>query len=150
MQLRYVDVSVDLRGYDANQKPIKKRIQTEQIIRGEFDGYGCKTGYATLIWDGYRFPNVWRKSFIHEPAKDVELPKNMTEGLRNFVQRALTQVKMGDYYEAEMTLTDLINDIGGAYVCMEKAKEPAPSPVPLYDPKKDGNYSSWLVAHNID
>jgi hypothetical protein len=72
-----------------------------------------------------------------------------TEGLKNFVQQALNQLERGDVSEAKYTLTDLINDIGGAYVCIDK-KPKKSNPGPKYDPKKDGDYSRWLVAHNMD
>lgn len=77
MQLRYVDVSVDLCGYDANNNPTRKRIQTEQILRAEFTSGGSREGFATLLWEGCKFPNVNRKSFIHEPDTGHALPESL-------------------------------------------------------------------------
>jgi hypothetical protein len=72
-----------------------------------------------------------------------------TEGLKNFVQQALNQLREGNIKEAEYTLMNLVDDIGMAYVCkMNKPK--TISPVGNYDSKTDGNYSDWLVANNID
>lgn len=72
-----------------------------------------------------------------------------TEGLRNFVEMALNKVREGNVAEAESLLVDLWNDVGGAYVCkMDKLKQM--SPVPKYNAKRDGDYSSWLVANNCD
>jgi hypothetical protein len=72
-----------------------------------------------------------------------------TEGLRNFVQKALDKVKAGDMAGAELVLVDLWNDIGGAYVCVQRTPK-INGPVPPYNPKKDGDYHAWLVAHNCD
>jgi hypothetical protein len=72
-----------------------------------------------------------------------------TEGLRNFVQMALNKVKAGDIAGAELVLVDLWNDIGGAYVCVQRTPK-INGPVPAYNPKKDGDYHAWLVAHNCD
>ena len=72
-----------------------------------------------------------------------------TEGLRNFVQMALDKVRAGDMAGAEMTLIDLWNDVGGAYVCVMR-KPKINGPVPNYNPKRDGDYHAWLVAHNCD
>jgi hypothetical protein len=77
------------------------------------------------------------------------LPKNRTEGLRNFVQMALDHLEAGNVSEAKLTLTDLINDIGRAYVCKEKKTHNC-GPVGKYDPKTDGDYSRWLVRNNVD
>jgi hypothetical protein len=74
---------------------------------------------------------------------------NRTAGLRNFVEKALMKVREKDLAGAELVLVDLWNDIGCAYVCKEP-KRVTPSPVPNYDPKKDGDYNAWLIAHNID
>ena len=72
-----------------------------------------------------------------------------TIGLRNFIERALEQVRAVDMKEAELTLVDLWNDIGCAYVCVNK-KTKKSCPVPKYNAKRDGDYSAWLVANNCD
>jgi hypothetical protein len=72
-----------------------------------------------------------------------------TQGLKNFAQMALNQLEAGNVQEAKYTLMGLIDDIGGAYVCVDR-KPKASSPVPKYDPKKDGDYRMWLVANNMD
>jgi hypothetical protein len=72
-----------------------------------------------------------------------------TTGLLNFVQHALDKVKAGDVKEAELVLIDLINDIGGAYVCVQR-KPKKVSPVGNYKAQEDGDYSGWLAANNID
>jgi hypothetical protein len=80
-------------------------------------------------------------------------PKNKTEGLKNFVAMALNKLQAKDYGEAELMLVDLLNDIGGAYVCNDSPKKrtsPAVGPVPKYNRKRDGDYSSFLAANNID
>jgi len=74
---------------------------------------------------------------------------NKTIGLRNFVELALAKVREGDIKEAELVLVDLWNDIGGAYVCVEK-KPKYNCPVPKFNSKKDGNYSQFLANNNID
>jgi hypothetical protein len=80
-------------------------------------------------------------------------PKNKTEGLANFVALAINKLQAGDVAEAELLLVDLLNDIGGAYVCNDSPKKRTKSPVgpvPKYDRKRDGSYSSFLAANNID
>jgi hypothetical protein len=80
-------------------------------------------------------------------------PKNKTEGLRNFVAMAINKLQAGDVSEAELVLVDLLNDIGSAYVCNDspkKRKAPPVGPIPKYNPKRDGNYSAFLAANNID
>ncbi len=72
-----------------------------------------------------------------------------TQGLKNFVQHALDQIQAGEYVAAELTLVDLVNDIGGAYVCVNH-KPKSLGPVGKYDPKRDGDYSGWAVRNNID
>jgi hypothetical protein len=72
-----------------------------------------------------------------------------TQGLKNFAQMALNQLERGDVTEAKYTLQSLIDDIGGAYVCVDR-KPKASTPVPKYDPKKDGDYRTWLVMNNMD
>ena len=78
-----------------------------------------------------------------------EKPKDMTEGLGNFVAMIHHSLKNGNVEGALRLLEDLYEDIGGAYVCVERELE-YPCPVPEYDPDVDGDYSSWLVANNID
>jgi hypothetical protein len=73
-----------------------------------------------------------------------------TEGLRNFVQMALNKVKAGDMAGAELLLIDLWNDIGSSYVCVNRKPKLPGCPIPKYNPKKDGDYHAWLVAHNCD
>lgn len=74
-----------------------------------------------------------------------------TEGLRNFIERALKQVRAGDIQEAELTLVDLWNDVGCAYVCVNRQPRLAVGcPVPAYNAKRDGDYGNWLVSHNLD
>ena len=72
-----------------------------------------------------------------------------TQGLYNFLGIILGEIRKGNTEEADLKLVDLMNDIGGAYVCISK-KPKKSNPVPKYDPKKDGDYSRWLVANNID
>lgn len=72
-----------------------------------------------------------------------------TEGLKNFVQMALNHLERGDVSEAKLTLVDLINDIGGAYVCVNSKPRKVNS-LPKYNAKRDGDYSRWLVANNMD
>jgi hypothetical protein len=74
---------------------------------------------------------------------------NRTQGLKNFVQMALNHLENGNVSEAKLTLTDLINDIGGAYVCTNP-KPKTTNNLPKYNAKRDGDYSRWLVANNID
>ncbi len=73
-----------------------------------------------------------------------------TQGLKNFVQRALDQIQAGNVGEAELTLVDLINDIGGAYVCVMRKPRVNYGPVGKWNPKRDGDYHSWLVRNNCD
>ena len=72
-----------------------------------------------------------------------------TEGLRFFVETALARVRAKDLEGAERTLVDLWNDIGSAYVCVQRTPK-INGPIPTYNPKKDGDYHAWLVAHNCD
>ena len=74
---------------------------------------------------------------------------NRTQGLKNFVQQALNQLEAGNVQEAKYTLMGLIDDIGGAYVCVDR-KPKVTNNLPKYDSKKDGDYMSWLVANNMD
>ena len=78
-----------------------------------------------------------------------ENPANMTEGLKNFVALIQRRVAEGNLDAANCALVDLYNDIGFAYVCVEETPEPE-FVVPEYNPAEDGDYSSWLVANNID
>ena len=78
-----------------------------------------------------------------------EKPKDMTEGLGNFVAIIHHSLSNGNVEGALRLLVDLYNDIGSSYVCVEKEREESCS-VPEYDPDVDGDYSDWLVAHNID
>lgn len=81
----------------------------------------------------------------------LDKPANRTEGLANFVAMAQRALVDGDVRVCESILVDLYNDIGTgrAYECIEPVRATS-SPVPEYDPKTDGNYSSWLAAQNID
>jgi hypothetical protein len=71
-----------------------------------------------------------------------------TQGLKNFVQRALDQLHAGNVGEAELTLVDLLNDIGGAYVCVMR-KPKVTGPVGKWNPKHE-TYLSFLVRNNCD
>jgi hypothetical protein len=73
-----------------------------------------------------------------------------TQGLRNFVEMILADVRTKNIEGAERKLVDLWNDIGGAYVCKQPKPMPTPCPVGKYDPKKHGDYHAWLVANNCD
>jgi hypothetical protein len=72
-----------------------------------------------------------------------------TQGLRNFVEMIQRKLNENDVEGAKLLCTDLWNDIGGAYVCVQRTPK-INGPVPHYDPKKDGDYHAWLVAHNCD
>lgn len=76
-------------------------------------------------------------------------PKNMTEGLGNFVALIHNVLEDGGVEEAKRLLIDLHNDIGGAYVCLEREPE-AVGVVGEYDSAVDGDYGDWLVSNNID
>jgi hypothetical protein len=52
--------------------------------------------------------------------------------------------------EAALTLADIIDDLASARVKVTQARTVQSSPVPNYNPKRDGDYSRWLVSHNID
>lgn len=52
--------------------------------------------------------------------------------------------------EAALTLANIIDDLASAMVKVTQARTVQASPVPVYNPKRDGDYSRWLVSHNID
>jgi HEPN domain-containing protein len=83
------------------------------------------------------------------PIKQITMPADRTEGLRNAVQMALNALLRGEHAEAVHQLEDLVQDIGRAYVCKER-EEVSRCSVPDYDPKVDGDYTSFLVANNCD
>ena len=61
------------------------------------------------------------------------------------------RVAAGDLVEAGHMLTDLVDDLSGKRVKITQKKSAGKGPmVPKYDAKKDGDYSAWLVRHNID
>ena len=89
--------------------------------------------------------------YCHNPKENHMARKlnDRTQGLKNFVQRALDQIKEGNSGEAELTLVDLINDIGGAYVCvMRKPKKSSPVSG-KWNPMKE-TYHAFLVRNNCD
>lgn len=73
-----------------------------------------------------------------------------TQGLRNFVEMILADVRTKNIEGAERKLVDLWNDIGGAYVCVQRKPKAPGCPVPPYNPKKHGDYHAFLVANNCD
>ena len=73
-----------------------------------------------------------------------------TKGLRMFVEMIQARLGSGDVEGAKLMLTDLWNDIGGAYVCVQQKPKKMSCPVPAYDPKKDGDYHAFLVRNNCD
>lgn len=50
---------------------------------------------------------------------DIEAPANRTEGLKNFVAMIHNELERGNVDSAKLLTIDLLNDIGGAYVCKE-------------------------------
>jgi hypothetical protein len=75
---------------------------------------------------------------------------NRTKGLRTFVEMISAKLNSGDVEGTKLMLTDLWNDIGCAYVCIDRKPKLPGCPVPPYNPKKHGDYHAFLVSNNCD
>lgn len=81
--------------------------------------------------------------------------KTITADFKPAVLAALARIQAlvaeGDTSEAGYALTDLVDDLSSNRVKVtQKKSADRISPVPDYDGKKDGDYSAWLAANNID
>jgi hypothetical protein len=62
---------------------------------------------------------------------------------------AASKADAGDSQAVVTLLTSLIEDVGYYYSCDETPISQT-NFFPEYDAKRDGDYSQWLVSHNID
>lgn len=75
-----------------------------------------------------------------------------TKDIKDFVLRKLEALKGVSGAELDLRIADLIDELISSRVSI-KQKVSANynnSPIPDYDPLKDGDYSSWLALHNVD
>lgn len=50
-------------------------------------------------------------------TSELSQPKDLNDGLSNFIQMAINDIEKGKIREALLKLVDLKNDIGSAYNC---------------------------------
>lgn len=74
----------------------------------------------------------------------------MTRDIKSNLLANLEELKTLEGRDLQFALGSMISDLSSSRVSVTVETPEQRSSVPQYDPETDGDYSSWLVANNID